>query len=87
MTFLTTLGLRATRLSSDWIGRDRYERGSPGKGETQQSQEMMHQERLKEQEAKHSTQGLRPSTREKEAGQMPQKSREEKKRELEKKGK
>jgi hypothetical protein len=49
---------------------------------------MMHQERMKEQqEGKHSPQGLSSSTREEEAGVMPQKSREEKERERGKKGK
>jgi hypothetical protein len=49
---------------------------------------MIHQERIKEQkEDKHSPQGLSSSTREEEAGQMPQKGQEERERELEKKGK
>jgi hypothetical protein len=62
--------------------------GASGKGGTQQSQEMMHQERMKEQqEGKHAPQGLSSSTREEEAGVMPQKSREEKERERGKKGK
>ena len=49
--------------------------GAPGKGATQQSQEMMHQERMKEQsEGKQSPQGQSSSTRQEEAGKMPQKS-------------
>ena len=49
--------------------------GAPGKGGTQQSQEMMHQERMKEQtQGKQSPQGQSSSTREEEAGKMPQKS-------------
>lgn len=61
--------------------------GASGKGGTQQSQEMMHKERMKEQqEGKQSPQGLSSSTREEEAGVMPQKSRQEKEREQGKKG-
>jgi hypothetical protein len=79
----TSLGLAQTGSGGTGTGG-----GASGKGGTQQSQEMMHQERMKEQqEGKHSPQGLSSSTREEEAGVMPQKSREEKERERGKKGK
>jgi hypothetical protein len=49
--------------------------GASGKGGTQQSQEMMHQERMKEQsQGTQSPQGQSSSTRQEEAGKMPQKS-------------
>jgi hypothetical protein len=95
MTFLSTLGLAAVLLlvntplcfaqsGSGGAGTG----GASGKGGTQQSQEMMHQERMKgQQEGKDSPQGLSSSTKEEEAGAMPQKSREEKEKERGKKGK
>jgi hypothetical protein len=94
MTFLTTLGLSTllVLLASAPFGLAQsgsggMSGGASGKGGTQQSQEMMHQERMKEQqEGKDSPQGLSSSTKQEEAGQMPQKSREEKERERGKKG-
>jgi hypothetical protein len=95
MTFLATLGLATVLLfvntpfvfaqgESGGAGTG----GASGKGGTQQSQEMMHQERMKEQQqGKESPQGLSSSTKQEEAGQMPQKSREEKEKERGKKGK
>ena len=93
MTRLTTLGVATvllftnTPLGFAQSGSGGMSGGASGKGGTQQSQEMMHQERMKEQqEGKESPQGLSSSTKQEEAGQMPQKSREEKERERGKKG-
>jgi hypothetical protein len=94
MTFLTTLGLSTLLMlfvnapvGFAQSGSGGMSGGASGKGGTQQSQEMMHQDRMKEQqEGKDSPQGLSSSTKQEEAGQMPQKSREEKARERGKKG-
>ena len=94
MTFLATLGIAIvllfvnTPLGFSQSGSGGMSGGASGKGGTQQSQEMMHQERMKEQQqGKESPQGLSSSTKQEEAGQMPQKSREEKEKERGKKGK
>jgi hypothetical protein len=94
MKLLTIIGVATVLLSVNMplgfaqSGTGGTSGGASGKGGTQQAQQMMHEERMKEQkEGKQSPQGLSSSTREEEAGVMPQKSREEKERERAKKGK